>query len=169
MNHSTWYLPKKLLSESIEIMRPHGQLGCEGLALWLGYEKNNDTYISHMIELYGPGFKTSPLHMSLSLSAMASLTKLAEQNNLFLAGQIHSHPGTFVDLSDIDKRMGIRIPNYLSLVCPHYAQIPSTTLSDCGVHIFVSNAYHKLTSNEAKGLIRLTDHDLTKIKLEVAA
>ncbi|MEZ0208923.1 MAG: hypothetical protein ACAH17_01985, partial [Candidatus Paceibacterota bacterium] len=76
MKHSTWYLPKSLLSESIAIMKPHGQSGCEGLALWLGYEKNNDTYISHVIELYGPGFRTSPLHMSLSLSAMTSLTRL---------------------------------------------------------------------------------------------
>lgn len=169
MNHSTWYLPKNLLNESIAIMSPHGKLGCEGLALWLGYEQNNDTYISHVIELSGPGFKTSPLHMSLSLSAMASLTKLAEHNNLFLAGQIHSHPGTFVDLSEIDKRMGIRIPNYLSLVCPHYAQVPSTTLNECGVHIFGANRYRKLTSNEVKGLIKFTDHNLTKIKLEVAA
>lgn len=169
MKSFSWLLPKNLLSESISVMAPQGRVGSEGLALWMGYKKEGNVYISHVIELFGPGFVTSPLHMSLSLSAMASLTQFAEQHNIFLVGQIHSHPGTLINLSDIDKRMGIRVPNYLSVVCPHYAQIPETSMNECGVHIFDIGAYRQLSSKEIKNRIIQIDHSLTKIRMKVSA
>ena len=86
--------------------------------------------------------------MRLALSAMGQLTDLAGHLGRYLVGQIHSHPGDFTDLSDVDKELGIRIPDYLSAVCSHYAQHPQTSLGDCGMHVFENNCYRRLSLSE---------------------
>ena len=36
MQETSWTLPEDLLDVSVEVMRPNGRVGNEGLALWLG-------------------------------------------------------------------------------------------------------------------------------------
>lgn len=164
-----WELPQNLLQTSIELMALHGQYGNEGLALWLGKESGRYVTVSHVLELTGPGFRTSPLNLRISLAGMSALTNLADQLGVYLVGQIHSHPGTFVDLSDVDRIFGIRVPDYLSLVCPHYAQVASTSLKQCGVHVFEGPGYRQLSSMEVARCIVTSDKLVTKITVEIPA
>src|SRR5262249_1202483 len=137
MNRLRWCLPGDLLRASVEIMRPNGADGNEGLALWLGCRSDAETaHVTHLVEVYGSGFRTLPLHVSLSVKAISGLDDLAESLDCYLLGQIHSHPRNFLDLSELDKEHGIRVPDYLSVVCPHYAQRGTTRLRDCGIHVF---------------------------------
>ena len=76
MSEFHWLLPEDLLQKSIAVMRPHGALGNEGLALWLGEANGSVVHVTHLIDITGPGFKTSPLYMGLSMRAMASAAKL---------------------------------------------------------------------------------------------
>lgn len=70
MSTMNWKIPKDLLSVSIQMMRPHGVRGNEGLALWLGRQESAYTVeITHVVEVCGSGFSTSPLHLGLSLRA----------------------------------------------------------------------------------------------------
>ena len=104
----TWSLPGDLLETSIEVMRPHGRKGNEGLALWLGKTDGNLARVTHLVSLSGDGFRTSPLQLRLSWNAMSKLTELADKIDAYLVGQIHSHPGNFIDLSEVDQVYGIR-------------------------------------------------------------
>lgn len=168
MNQLTWHLPKDLLSTSIEIMRPHGARGNEGLTLWLGAsDDTNRVIVTHAVEIYGSGFVTAPQQMRLSLHATTTLTKLADHLSRYLVGQIHSHPGDFTDLSTVDKERGMRVPNYLSVVCPHYAQRPDVTLSECGLHIFEGARYRRLSSIEISHRIIFTNGHLSVLRCEV--
>lgn len=169
MNQLHWLLPEDLFQESINIMRPHGAVGNEGLALWMGKVNNSIIEITHLVEVAGPGFKTSPLYMGLSMRAMARLTDLADQLDRYLVGQIHSHPGTFVDLSDLDKAHGIRVPNYLSIVCPYYAQRSSTILGDCGMHVFEGGNYRRMNTAMAAHRIKIAATRVSKLNCEVPA
>lgn len=169
MNELHWKLPEDLLQRSIDVMRPHGAIGNEGLALWFGKVDDSTIEITHLIEVSGPGFKTSPLYMGLSMRAMAKLTDLADQLGRYLVGQIHSHPRTFVELSDLDKAHGIRVPNYLSIVCPHYAQRTSTTFSDCGIHVFEGSNYRRMNPDVAARRIRIVSSRVSKLNCEVPA
>lgn len=162
-----WKLPKDLLARSIEIMAPHGKLGNEGLALWFGAELNNEIKVTHVVEIRGPGLKTSPLNLQISMRGMSMLTDLAEKYNRYLVGQIHSHPGNFIDLSAVDKEYGIRIQDYLSIVCPHYAQSPSTTWSQCGTHVFEDRSYRRLKEWEIQRRILLTAEAVNHLTLEI--
>lgn len=169
MNSPTWHLPNNLLSQSITIMRPQGRMGNEGLVFWFGIENQNNLIVTHIVEVFGSGFNTSPLHMSLSLNAMAKLTQLTEELGIFLIGQIHSHPGNFVDLSELDKMHGIRIPDYLSVVCPYYAQRDVVGLEEFGFHVFENSKYRRMLNKEISTRISIEDKSLEKISLEVKA
>lgn len=168
MSQITWYMPEDLLRTSIEIMRPHGAQGNEGLALWLGISDDTERVtVTHSIEVYGSGFVTTPLQMRLSLRAMATLTRLADRLDRYLVGQIHSHPGYYTDLSVVDKALGIRVPDYLSVVCPHYAQRPDVVLNDCGFHVFDRAAYRRLSSSEISRRVVQTAESVTIVRCEV--
>lgn len=144
----TWTLPVNLLSESMAIMGPHGARGNEGLALWFGTADGSQIDITHVVDVIGPGFRTTPLYMSLSLPAMAALTDQADKLDAFLVGQIHSHPGLLLNLSDLDMRNGIRSPAYLSVVYPYYAQCQVSGFADCGVHVFEDRRYRRMPASE---------------------
>ncbi len=169
MNEMRWRLPHDLLERSIEIMRPHGASGNEGLALWLANGDGADVEITELVEVFGAGFRTTPLYLSLSLRAMATLTDLAERRGSFLVGQAHSHPERFVELSDLDKAHGIRVPNFLSVVCPFYAQRCISGLEECGIHVFENDRYRRLTPAEVAHRISFSGASVTLLLQAVPA
>ena len=161
-----WNIPADLLSRSVEIMRPRGALGNEGLALWLGRALENQVIVSHVVAVDGPGFRSAPLQLSLSLRTFEALTDLAESTGTHLVGQIHSHPGLMLDLSPVDVAYGIRRQGYLSFVCPHYAQKNIANASECGVHMFDGGSYRRMSDLEIARRIRVTDVQVTRIECE---
>lgn len=164
-----WVLPNSLMTTSVEFMRPHGARGEEGLALWFGtLQPGNVAAVSHVVRPYGAGFRTSPLHLKLSMRAVGQLTDYADACGLFLVGQIHSHPGQFVDLSSLDVQQGFRIPDFLSVVCPEYAQRASTRLAECGVHVFESGNFRRLRAHEIASRVLPGDRPVTSVSLEVS-
>lgn len=164
-----WALPGNLLAASIEIMRPHGRLGNEGLALWLGRVDGRGAQVTHVVAPRGPGFRASPLQLKLSWNAMARLTDLADTLGTYLVGQIHSHPGLFLDLSEVDEKYGVRCQDYLSLVCPHYAQRPVTGIDGCGVHMFDRGNYRRLGAAEVARRVAILPAKVEVVGLEVSA
>ena len=169
MSKLIWKLPNNLLAESVRIMRPRGTLGNEGLALWFGYETAAEVIATHVVDVSGPGFVSSPLHMRLSYKAMSKLTDLSEQLDRCLIGQIHSHPGLMLDLSDVDKSRGIRTPNYLSVVCPYYAQRDIHTFEECGVHVFEATRYRRLDQTEISRRLAISHTPVIPLRIEVPA
>src|SRR5205814_4489615 len=100
---------------------------------------------------------------------MAALTDLAERLGVFLAGQIHSHPARFVELSELDKVHGIRVPNYLSVVCPFYAQRNLASLVECSIHEFENDRYRRLEPNEVAARLSFSPPPVTPLHQEVIA
>lgn len=169
MQEMTWSLPGDLLETSVEVMRPHGRMGNEGLALWLGKTDGSHARVTHLVSLHGDGFRTSPLQLRLSWNAMSKLTELADKIDAYLVGQIHSHPGNFIDLSEVDQVYGIRCQDYLSVVCPHYAQRAIGGIHECGVHIFDQGNYRRFTAREVSHRIEASKETVTRVELEVPA
>jgi hypothetical protein len=169
MNSINWKIPDEVLPASIAVMRPHGASGNEGLALWFAVQEGANVMFTHVVAPYGPGFRTTPLFMSLSFRAMSVLTEFADANGVFLAGQIHSHPGNFIDLSELDEAHGIRVPDYLSVVCPYYAQRDIRSFNDCGVHYFDVDHYRRLPQHEIASRISTSYRPIQKVSVKVPA
>lgn len=164
-----WLLPSDLISVSTTIMRPNGLRGCEGLALWFGNQLEQQTKITHVVALHGPGIQCRPLQLQLSYRALEKLTDLGDHLQAHLVGQIHSHPDRFLDLSEVDRIYGIRLQDYLSLVCPHYAQADTRSVDDCGVHVFDAGGYRRLPVWEASQRLLSIVDSVVRIDMEVAA
>jgi hypothetical protein len=167
MKPFSWQLPGNLLAESTAIMRPHGAAGNEGLALWFGTADDQGAKVTHVVEVFGKGFRNHPLYMQISLTGMSSLTGLADSLDVALVGQIHSHPGLFIDLSDLDIAQGIRSPSYLSLVCPHYAQRDVRSYAECGVHAFEGGRYRRFHGNEIRDRLKTIPGNAIRVRHEV--
>jgi proteasome lid subunit RPN8/RPN11 len=83
------------------------------------------------------------------------LTDVLDQEKLVLVGQVHGHPGEFIDLSEVDRAMGFRVPGFLSIVAPYYGTRRDTPLDQCGFHEFGAGAqYHRLSRDQVGLRIR---------------
>lgn len=163
-----WSLPQDLLRCSMAAMQPLGAKGREGLALWFGtLGEQGVAEITHLVEPFGPGFSSTPLYLRLSMRAIGQLTEFADSTGVILIGQIHSHPGTFVDLSELDVRQGFRFQDFLSVVCPHYAQRKNTAFEDCGAHVFDGGTYRRMGQAEIQARLVITGTSVVTVRLEV--
>jgi proteasome lid subunit RPN8/RPN11 len=169
MVETTWSFPIDLLDLSVDVMRPNGRIGNEGLALWLGASDGGQARITHLVALRGDGFHASPLQLRLSWNAMSKLTDLADELGAYLVGQIHSHPGRYIDLSEVDEKYGVRCQDYLSVVCPHYAQREVSGIQECGVHLFDGGRYRRFGASEVTRRIALSNATVEVVNLEVPA
>lgn len=169
MTQPNWTFPKDLLSASVRVMRPHGALGNEGLGLWFGVADGAEVAVTHLVEVHGSGFVSAPFQLRLSWRAMSTLTNLADELDVYLVGQIHSHPGQMLDLSDVDREFGIRCQDYLSLVCPYYAQRDIATVDECGVHVFEAGHYRRLNRGEVATRLKTSNTMVERLRVEVPA
>ena len=139
-----WLLPAVALRTSLAEMAPDGARGCEGVALWLGRRFAEVVVVTHVVGLRGPGVVKRPDYLSISPELLDDVTDVAIRLGTYLVGQIHSHPASWVELSEADKRAGIQAPGYLSVVAPHFARDPGTPPGNCGFHVFDGERWRRL-------------------------
>jgi proteasome lid subunit RPN8/RPN11 len=96
-----------------------------------------------------------PDQLRIDPDLLNQVAEFAEAKDLMLIGQIHSHPGTYVDLSPTDLHYGISAPHFLSVVAPHYAQDPGVGWPQCGVHVFLpKEGFQRLSVRQIERRIR---------------
>lgn len=150
-----WEVPEQLIQASIQEMAADGRNGCEGIVLWLGKVSGGVASIKHLVGLTGPLIVKLPDHLRVDPDLFCRVAEFSEARELTLVGQIHSHPGTYVDLSYADIKYGIAAPYYLSVVAPHYAQDARADWGECGVHMFEpKRGFRRLGANEVGKRIR---------------
>lgn len=148
-----WIIPQAALDQSREEMALDGRAGNEGTSLWLGTKKGGEARLTHLVFLRGPGVDKSPYNIRITPELMREVHEKAMAVSGILIGQIHSHHRHCgVDLSPTDHACGIRVPYFLSIVYPDYAQTESTKITDCGVHVFLPD----------KGFVRLSSKEVAK-------
>src|SRR6266571_7268745 len=132
-----WLLASGLLQATMQELAIDGRLHREGVAFFLGQHQSAVAQLTHLCVLRGDKLRKTVDHLRIDPALMNEVTDLTIAENLQLIGQIHSHgPGYGTDLSYPDHFYGIRVPGFLSLVAPDFAQRPETELVDCGVHVF---------------------------------
>jgi len=132
-----WLLADGLLQATMQELAIDGGLHREGVAFFLGRHKDTVAHITHLCTLRGDKLDKTVDHLRIDPALMNEVTDLSIAEDLHLVGQIHSHgPGYGTDLSYPDHFYGIRVPGFLSLVAPDFAQRRETQLVECGVHVF---------------------------------
>ncbi len=153
-----WNIPSNALPDSINAMASDGRHGNEGIVLWLGHVTGEEATITHLVTLPERWVRKTPQYLEVSPDALSALLDIAEPLEVSLLGQIHSHPGTYVDLSIPDRRYGISAPYYLSVVAPYYAQRPETQWAECGVHQYMPGfGFNRLSQREIPQRVRVIE------------
>jgi hypothetical protein len=154
-----WHLPRAVFAASLREMARDGVNGNEGIALWLGHRANAIAKITHVVCLRGTDVVREPDYLHVGAAILNDVADLAVEHGVSVVGQIHSHGSYFgVDLSVTDRRYGIAVPHFLSVVAPDYGLRSGITLAECGVHVFeASCGYRRLAPAESSVRLLLTD------------
>jgi len=153
-----WTVPKSALVDSLEEMARDGRWRNEGIMLWLGRRGEGEAIITHLLALRGPGIVKQPQLLIIRSYLLNAVTDITARLKVALLGQIHSHGGKQVDLSPTDRKYGVIVPYYLSVVAPEYALNKETSIADCGVHIFEEGSgYRRLEGWEIAQRIEVVE------------
>jgi len=113
-----------------------------------GYVQQNNYYITHAI---APKTKASRYGLFTTHESNAAVVEYLCDNNLVYISQVHSHPGDWVEHSDVDnEETAFRSEGFLSIVVPVFSRRGILPWSQCGVHLFINGAFQRLGSRYVK-------------------
>lgn len=135
-----WRIPQAAIEDSLDEMAIDGAKGTEGIVFWLGKDRDDVADITHLVRVRGPLVEKRKEYVNIHSALLNDVADIAIEHSLRLVGQVHSHPpGYGVDLSPTDRRDGIQVPFFLSLVAPAFARM-RVPIHDWGVHIYTAKA-----------------------------
>lgn len=136
-----------------EVLHQYGQIPHEGLVYWAGNTMNNITKITHVI---APETDSSEARVTVPPISNFHVVKALSDNRVVHLGQVHSHPGAWIDHSYGDnewasfKRDGI-----VSLVVPSYGKNGMLPIRISGVHRYHKNEFIRLSNKYTKSHFRV--------------
>jgi hypothetical protein len=140
-------ISEKLLRPLGDHVRAHGGADAEAGGFLLGGREIPLATVLALAE--GPGVERSRGIFRVSGAAIDQLFAWAEERELRVWAQVHSHPrGSF--LSDIDEREGFRVEGFISAVIPDYGDPPEAP-SAWGFWRFVGGAWSAIEPAHTTG------------------
>jgi proteasome lid subunit RPN8/RPN11 len=147
-----------VIEETVSALRRSGtpDESHEGVVYWAGRRLGPDAVVTTCI---APAAETTYGSFATSSSTNAKVVMFLAQEGLELLGQVHSHPGRFVDHSHGDNERALMpYEGLLSIVVPHYGRRGMQPLTDCGIHFFEGGAFRRLTNLEIESRFRIVSH-----------
>ena len=152
-----FWLATDLLDRTEDILRQSrdGKSLHEGVAYWAGRRITEGCLLTTCI---APAAITSRGSFETSARANARVIAYLGTVGLELIAQVHSHPGDFVGHSDGDDRRALMpYEGFLSIVVPNYGRDGMRPFTKCGVHLFESSRFRRLTVDDVERRFRVVD------------
>lgn len=151
------HVSEALWSATWEGLRARSAGVRESACVWLGTRSNE---IEQAVEIVFmddlPGVIALPRYHRTSREAVLAMLQHARARGLKIVCDIHTHPRTWVDLSEIDQEHPIEYRvGLIALVLPDYGQ-GAVAIDRVGIHEYVGDGQwcrHPATS----GRVRLTE------------
>jgi hypothetical protein len=138
------YLPTAVVAETERLLRSYGGEEDHEGVIYFGGAEIADGAIA-MLAL-SPTATTTRGSFQTDIDANTEVVRSLGELNLSLVGQVHSHPGHWVDHSNGDDEGAlVRFDGYWSLVVPAFAHAGMRPLKQCGVHLFREGKFKRLT------------------------
>jgi hypothetical protein len=146
-DESLYFINQQLLEYTEKVLKDYGNLtpSNEGIAYWAGIRNENKTLVKMVV---APDAESEERRVITSTKSNADYVRLLAKTGYVHIGQVHSHPGKFIDHSIGDdewtpfKRNGL-----ISIVVESYCKFGMFPLRTCGVHKYIENKFIRL--NEA--------------------
>lgn len=141
---SIYQIGKRALDFTRKILEEYRTLtpSNEGLIYWAGLRSNSKEEVRLVV---APKTESGEMKVMTSPSSNAQYVKVLAKYGLVHIGQVHSHPGSFIDHSDGDdewtpfKRTGL-----ISIVAPNYGRNGLLPLTSCAVHKYINSEFKRL-------------------------
>jgi hypothetical protein len=149
------FIPESVVAELDRLLPSYGgEADHEGVLYLGGFEVPRAG--SAVSVALAPNADTSWGSFVTDLDANSAVVNALGDLSLGLVGQIHSHPGEWVDHSDGDDEGAlVRFEGYWSIVVPRFAARGVRPLSGCGVHLFTQGAFRRLTAEAVERRVRV--------------
>lgn len=140
MSGGTLYAPHALWAATWAGLRRRGDERRESACVWLGTRDRAEERACEVVFLDDlPGTVARRLHHRTSLAAVAALMQRARALGLVIVADIHTHPGEWVGLSELDQAHPIEYRvGLVALVLPRFASGPPE-LQLTGVHEYLGD------------------------------
>lgn len=116
----------------------------EGIVYWAGIVDNNKVNVSMGI---APKAKTHEGQFIVDHLSNAEVILCLHEHSKSHIGQVHSHPGWWVDHSGLDDtQAAFKKEGLLSLVVPSYGKDGMLPLISCGVHRYRKRTFVRLAN-----------------------
>lgn len=148
-------ISRTLVDETLELLREAGRRPAEGIVLWLG--RRNDGVI-HVERAHVPIHESDRDYFRIPPEGMAALLRTLGDEGLFVAAQVHSHPGSAFHSEADDRWAIVRHVGALSLVVPHLARATTaaTFLTDVAIfRLSATNLWTEVVSTDTAKVLAL--------------
>jgi hypothetical protein len=134
----------------------------EKVVYWAGIKRPDActalTVIRPNARLTRGSFRTTP-------EANAEVVAFLSEKGLALIGQVHTHPGGWVDHSGGDDEDAFMpTENFISIVVPDYCRNGMLPIHRCGVHRYENRRFRRMTSDELERTVCVIglEHDFAE-------
>ena len=149
-DNNKYYIDQLVLRFTEVVLQDYGNKSpaCEGLIYWAGHIDGNKFYVTHAI---APKVAASRYGFLTTHESNAMVVEYLCDNNLIYIAQVHSHPGEWVEHSDIDnEETAFRSEGFISLVVPLFSKKGILPWKQCGVHLYTHDEFKMLSSKYVK-------------------
>jgi proteasome lid subunit RPN8/RPN11 len=110
-------LPLSVVADTLAALQESGRQGCEGIVIWLGRHRDDDVEV---IETHHPIHEARTDMFHIPPAGMRKLQERLRESRMFVAAQVHSHPGKAFHSEADDRWAIVRHVGALSLVLPKF-------------------------------------------------
>jgi len=147
-------LSQAIVPEIGKLLRSYGDPEAHEGVVYLGGVETPEQ--SAALVAIAPVATTTRGSFRTDLAANAAVVSTLATQGLTLIGQVHSHPGCWVDHSDGDDEGAlVRFQGYWSLVVPAFARRGLLPLTRCGVHLYDQGRFARLTEAAIAARVRV--------------
>ena len=151
-------IPPKCIQKAYEHLRYAGENRVEGVALFAGFEKNNEFYVSQTIIPKQTSYRLElGLLYAVDGDELHKINVWLYENNLSIIAQIHSHPNEAYHSNTDDTYPIVATKGGISIVVPRFAIDPIDIKNWAVYRLSSENCWVELNYPEIKKIIQIGD------------
>jgi hypothetical protein len=148
------FLPEAVVAETERLLQTYGEGDDQEGIVYLGGLELPDRTVA--LSALSPKARTTWGSFRTDVEANTDVVRALIGLGLSLVGQVHSHPGDWVDHSDGDDEGAlVRFRGYWSVVVPSFSKNGMRPLRRCGVHVFLDGCFRRLTETAIERSVRV--------------
>lgn len=134
----------------------------EKIVYWAGIKRAD---VCTALAVVRPAARLTSGSFRITPEANAEVVRFVADRGLALVGQVHTHPGDWVDHSaGDDEDAFMPTENYFSIVVPSFCRRGVLPLERCGVHRYENGTFRRLLDEELRASVCVvsTAQDLSR-------